>query len=329
MTKYIRGVNLGGWLVVEKWMTPALFKGTPAIDEYTLMEDPECKKRIEKHRRTFIEEHDFAWLRDHNIDLVRIPVGYWLLDAADGYAPTVEYLDRAMEWAAKYDIRVLIDLHGAPGSQNGKDHSGRIGRSLWFDDKPCRVLTLHLLERIAERYKDSPALWGIEILNEPAHGIRHYFMLLGFYREAYNRLTRILRPGTHIVYHDAFHPLLYAGAITAKKTHPVMMDTHWYGFASKAPDFESFLYDATRLRKWLLRLVQLRQPVLIGEWSSVLPQKFFDKAAHDKHDDMLRRNAAAQQAVYKKAAGWIYWNYRVEAGGMWSFRDMVNRGIIK
>lgn len=29
----IRGVNLGNWLVLEKWMHPALFEGTSAEDE--------------------------------------------------------------------------------------------------------------------------------------------------------------------------------------------------------------------------------------------------------------------------------------------------------
>lgn len=29
----LRGVNLGGWLVLEKWMTPSLFEGLQAVDE--------------------------------------------------------------------------------------------------------------------------------------------------------------------------------------------------------------------------------------------------------------------------------------------------------
>ena len=29
---YIKGVNLGNWLVLEKWMNPALFDGTTAAD---------------------------------------------------------------------------------------------------------------------------------------------------------------------------------------------------------------------------------------------------------------------------------------------------------
>ena len=31
----LRGVNLGGWLVLEKWMTPSVFEGLDAVDETT------------------------------------------------------------------------------------------------------------------------------------------------------------------------------------------------------------------------------------------------------------------------------------------------------
>ena len=37
---FIKGVNLGNWLVLEKWMSPALFEGTDAEDEYWLPRKP-------------------------------------------------------------------------------------------------------------------------------------------------------------------------------------------------------------------------------------------------------------------------------------------------
>ncbi len=32
----VKGVNLENWLVLEKWMNPALFEGTTAEDEYII-----------------------------------------------------------------------------------------------------------------------------------------------------------------------------------------------------------------------------------------------------------------------------------------------------
>jgi glucan 1,3-beta-glucosidase len=36
----IRGVNLGGWFVLEPWITPSIFEATPdnVVDEYTMGE---------------------------------------------------------------------------------------------------------------------------------------------------------------------------------------------------------------------------------------------------------------------------------------------------
>ena len=57
MTKIdkIKGVNLGGWLVLEKWMTPELFDGTEAEDEYHLLLElgDKAESIIKKHRDTF------------------------------------------------------------------------------------------------------------------------------------------------------------------------------------------------------------------------------------------------------------------------------------
>ena len=61
------------------------------------------------------------------LNFVRIPIGYWafqLLDNDPYVQGQVQYLEKALGWARKNNIRVWIDLHGAPGSQNGFDNSG-------------------------------------------------------------------------------------------------------------------------------------------------------------------------------------------------------------
>jgi len=37
------------------------------------------------------------------------------------------YIDFKFRWADEIGLRIILDLHGAPGSQNGMDHSGRRG----------------------------------------------------------------------------------------------------------------------------------------------------------------------------------------------------------
>ena len=71
----IKGVNLGNWLVLEKWMSPALFEGTTAEDEYYLpLQLPKevYEARIKIHRSEYITERDFAAIRRIGLNTVRI-----------------------------------------------------------------------------------------------------------------------------------------------------------------------------------------------------------------------------------------------------------------
>lgn len=62
----VRGVNIGGWLVTEPWITPSLFEQTgnnAIIDEYTFgqYQDREtAQSALQHHWDTFFTEGDFA-----------------------------------------------------------------------------------------------------------------------------------------------------------------------------------------------------------------------------------------------------------------------------
>jgi glucan 1,3-beta-glucosidase len=73
----LKGVNLGGWLVLEKWITPSLFNGLKAEDEYSYCKEQGKKaaKKLKKFRESYITGADFKWLSDHGFNAVRIPIG--------------------------------------------------------------------------------------------------------------------------------------------------------------------------------------------------------------------------------------------------------------
>lgn len=325
----IKGVNLGGWLVLEDWMTRSLFQGTDAVNEMELMRVADAAQRVTRHRDTFVTEEDFKWLRDHGMTHVRIPVGYWVFDSADGCLPARNHLDKAMVWAERYGIKVLICLHVARGAQNTYRYTGGHEQKAWFSRKDYRLQTHNLLLRVAREYRDAPAFWGLELLNEPQPG-RRYFALLRFYRKAYSDLRLILKPGTHVVYHDAFNPIMWTGALWQRRQYPVMMDAHWYALPSpKWLPLSMYMRLASLLRRLALATLRATQPIVVGEWSTVLPQQYFDAVPKQRHMDLLEQNAAMQQRAYRSAAGWIYWNYKVEGEGMWNFRSLVENGHIK
>jgi len=322
------GVNLGGWLLVERWMTPSLFKGTDALDEHSLMETSDGKSRIEKHRKSFMTEEDWKWLSKNNITHVRLPVGYWALQDDAPYTNTAKYVDWAFVMAEKYHIHILLDLHALKGSQNGTIHSGKMGQVKW---RAYEQDSLDVLRELALRYRDSPALWGLEIINEPKV-IGNYISLLRYYRDAYKVLRGILKRGTYTVFQDGFVPLLFSGALWSRKDYPVIMDTHFY---LAVPQLFSWMtpkqYDTLRnvLFGGALLLTAWRQPVIVGEWSSILPQPMFNRTPQDKHYAMLAATINRQRKMYRLALGRFYWNYKAEGEGMYNYRSLVETRTIK
>lgn len=101
-----------------------------------------------------IQESDFQQMKEFGINFVRLPLGYWnLVDMpANPNAPASDaermgnlskimpssasyrpYIDKIMQWAAKYDLWVMLDLHGAPGNQNGDSHAGCHVEDIYWD----------------------------------------------------------------------------------------------------------------------------------------------------------------------------------------------------
>lgn len=190
----IRGVNLGGWLLLEPWITPGIFEEVNVgelqgkiADEWTYAEFVDktfAKERLTKHWDEFYQRGDLEALYQSGISHLRVPVGYWLVDVAEGEPfpapPETDndgqrfYLKRLLQWADEIGLKILLDLHGAPGSQNGFDNSGRRGDVHWLEngnvDRTIEILgkLSDLLEVwILEGAIKAETLYGIELLNEP------------------------------------------------------------------------------------------------------------------------------------------------------------------
>ena len=179
----IRGVNVGGWLSIEPFITPSFFSDYSSndnvVDEYTLTSKlgSAATQVLEEHYATFITEQDFKEIKDAGLDHVRIPFSYWAVTTYDGdpYVSKISwrYLLRAIEYCRKYGLRVKLDIHGLPGSQNGWNHSGRQGDIGWLygpdgDLNAQRALDMHdqLSQFFAQpRYKNVVTIYGL--CNEP------------------------------------------------------------------------------------------------------------------------------------------------------------------
>ena len=294
---YVKGVNLGNWLVLEKWMSPALFEGTTAEDEYYLprqLSKEVYEARIKIHRAEYITERDFTRIKSMGMDAVRIPVPYFIFGDREPFIGCVEELDKAFCWAEKYGLQILIDLHTAPDSQNGFDNGGISGVCKWSQEPDEVEFELSVLERLAKRYGTRPGLWGIEVLNEPiledmwtimdvpnrykpadpekARGSRPNTMefIRSFYLEAYDRIRKYMPDEKYVVIHDAFELKAWKEFMREDKYKNVVLDTHQYLMVAEALGCEQTVESYTAyIRGTLAKDIEEMQqyfPVICGEW---------------------------------------------------------------
>ena len=328
----IKGVNLGGWFVLESWMTPALFEGLDTRDEtgfVTLHSDP--AKALKKHWETFITKADFQYLSSVGIHHVRLPIPWWLCDDAP-YINPLPFIKQAMKDAHATGIKVLLDLHTAPGCQNGFDNGGIEGVMTWHLAQTNIDLTIERLAFIAKTFKDEPALSGIQVLNEPHRSIDDD-IIIDFYLKAYKAIRQ--QTDTTVVFHDAFRADLpiWASFFTQHKLQNVMFDIHPYHCFDdrlKKGTFQDHIDVVLNKRLPLIKRLASHAPLIIGEWSLGIHYETMQKDASFDETLYDRLLAALQLYAYHHAHGHYFWSYKIERDShmRWDFRRLVESGIM-
>ena len=206
------------------------------------------------------------------MDAVRILVSYFIFGDREPFIGCIEELDKAFNWAEKYGLQILIDLHTAPDSQNGFDNGGISGVCKWSQEPDEVEFELTVLERLAERYGTRKGLWGIEILNEPilkdmwesmkvterypavdpekAKGTKPNTMefIRGFYLEAYDRIRKHM---------------------PEDKYKNVVLDIHQYLMVAEMKSCQQTVEEYVKYVKELKKDIAEMQeyfPVICGEW---------------------------------------------------------------
>lgn len=344
----IKGVNFGNWLVLEKWMSPELFDGIDAEDEVWMnrvMDQSEKEALLKKHRDTYITEQDFRQVADWGLNLIRLPVPFFVFGDRAPYVGCIEYVDRAFGWAEKYGVQILLDLHTVPGSQNGYDNGGITGVCKWCKNPEEVEFALTVLERLAKRYGDRSGLYGIEVLNEPiswvvyrtapstgkardkeeARGSSYVPMkfLKPFYIEAYKRLRKILPEEKVIVFHDGFRLGAWKDFFEKCGMKNVMIDTHIYISAMEGffpfhflPVYKAYVW----YNKRLIQKTAKHTPVVVGEWN-IVNKRALIKADKEKNSKQRRQVCREEhwkiedmeKGAWESSAGWIYWSYKLHS----------------
>jgi endoglucanase len=271
-TLLLKGVNLGGWLVEEPWMTPwqadpPSGSTLPKADNHTAIW-AEIENRLgraamlkvrNEWRADWISATDFSQIKAAGFNHVRIPFLVSILDEPGG----LEMLHRAVNEAAAAGLYVVLDMHGVPGGQSNEAHNG-LGKSnrLWFEpdniDKFVAAWT-----KLAQEFK-RPEVAMFDLMNEPM-GAPNTAML----NIVYDRVIRGIRSvnkDTVVIVEDG-----YKGFETTP--HPnvpgwtnVCFSLHFYDFNAKSAD-DHLKTLATDIKKDAPLQINRDSPLYIGEFN--------------------------------------------------------------
>jgi glucan 1,3-beta-glucosidase len=283
-----RGVNVGGWLSLEPFITPSLFNydiRMGIVDEYNLCKylASRCESVLEKHYATFVTEDTFRQIRDAGLDHVRIPFSYWAVQTYDGdpyiFRTSWRYLLRAIEWCRRYGLRVNLDLHGLPGSQNGWNHSGRLGTINWLngtDGSLNAQRSLEIHDRLSKffaqpRYKNIISHYGLA--NEPKMTYLSSDQVLQWTSDAYNLVRKNGVSDAVVVFGDGFRGLgNWQGELTSLSN--AALDVHQYViFNTNQIVFNHTAKIRYACEGWTEQTLQSMDrstgfgPTLVAEWS--------------------------------------------------------------
>ncbi|KAJ7878589.1 glycoside hydrolase family 5 protein, partial [Mycena leptocephala] len=283
-TTKVRGVNLGGWLVLEPWITPSLFDNTGnanIVDEWTfgsLQSRSTATAALTNHWNTWITEADFAAIAAAGLNHVRLPIGYWAWDVSGG-EPYIQgqlaYLTKAVTWAGNHGLKLIIDLHGAPGSQNGFDNSGHRGAANWANDNTNVQRTDTIIKTIASTYANNPTVVPvIAPLNEPAgfDGSNWLSVIRQYWFDSYGNIRfpfgTSQQSNTLVLIHDAFQPLsFWDGVLTYPDHEGVAMDTHIYTIFSVPSEQMTQAQHISTVCGKQSELSSFDLWVIVGEWT--------------------------------------------------------------
>ena len=332
----LNGINAGQILLQEGWMSPfaleplknadgsfvkdgdgniqypefteeefrAGLKANPNLREY------ELEALLEAYRDCFFTYEDFRIIKeDLGLNAVRLPF-YYLNLLHEDLTPKAEeeafaYLDWFLTGAAEQELYVILDLHGAPGSQNGYEHSGSAAREANLWDSPENVAaTVALWELVARHYtltRPDLGRWiaAYDLLNEPTYTYKGITTRACW--DVFDRLYDAIRANgdRHVITMECCWDFARLPDPADYGWENVQYEYHWYNWANNVLPYELFFayQDLSNIGR------NYEVPVLIGEFTA-----FEDRAAWDKMLNLYDQ----------RGYSWTIWNYKTTVTGWWT-----------
>ena len=317
-TVLLRGVNLGGWLMMEGYILGGRnipehhFRKRLRKKQGTVSE----KKFLTSFRQSFITKKDISIIKQHGFNCVRIPFHYRIITEDQGRG--MVFLDRVLSWCEEIGIYAILDLHAAPGAQNADWHSDSSGRALFWERAHLRRMAASLWGKIARRYAGCSCIAGYDILNEP---VTRYAATINAW---YNQVIAVIRStgDKRLIFVEGNRWAQEMDFLRITDRYNVVYSIHFYQPLDHAFNFHpgqvypgiinGERWNKAKLIQNLKRYVKLQKklriPFYVGEFGINL------RCYHCSHELKLLKDILSLFNRY--GWHWTYWTYKAVSGGL-------------
>ena len=332
----LKGVNAGQILLQEGWMSPFALEPLKNADgsyvkddgdniQYPEFTEEEFRRALQSNPNLqgydmdellayyyscFFTEEDFRIIKeDLGLNTIRLPFYYLNILNEDLTLREEEeafsYLDWFLEQAANHGLYVILDLHGAPGSQSGYEHSGSATReaNLWNSEENVAA-TVALWGYIAKHYtytRPDLGAWiaTYDLLNEPTYTYKGVTNRQCW--DVFDKIYDAIRANgdQHVVTFCCCWDFAALPDPAEYQWENVQYQYHWYNWRNDLLPYDLFFayQDLSNIGR------DYDVPVLIGEFTA-----FEDVGAWQK---ML---GLYDERLYS----WTIWSYKTTVTGWWT-----------
>lgn len=285
----LQGLGLGGWLVKEGYMLHTAATSPSTIDEAII--DLIGKKAGQQFLKTYEEnyctEKDIEVLAKLGFNSVRLPFHYKMLSKRRGVylEEGFKFMDEIISWCKKYDLYIILDMHCAPGSQNGQNISDDLSdeSKLYTQKEKYHGWCEEIWQTIAKRYVNEDYIAGYDLINEPVlnHGLTYDDL-----RQSFLKLTEAVRKvdTRHIIFIEGAHYSTNFEGLSPKWDDNMVYAFHKYW---NPPSDDS-------LRRYLELREATDAPIWLGESGENSNQWFYENI----------------DLVEKHNIGWNWWTHK-------------------
>ena len=330
----IQGINYGNLLIQEGWMSVnslgpklnedgsyAKINSEGVIEEYeevyqeeldlALKNNPNLnQEKINElwsiYYKSYCQEIDFQNIKEIGLNTIRLPMYYRnFLEGEDDKLVmkenAFEFIDYFLENAKKYDLKVILDMHGVVGGQSGNEHSGTRRTEFWtneiYQKEMCDLWKNIASYYLNERKDLASTILAYDLINEPALDKK---VTTKREWDVMDKMYKSIREvdEDHII---AIEGCWYFDSLPDPKKfnwENVMYEFHLYNWDNEKVSND--VYHTLHFFKWMTTNYDV--PIYIGEFN------FFDKK-----DEWIKW----LNEYDERGLNWSIWSYKTISVGWW------------